>query len=871
MPSSLFLKQKVAMPHKLKTPWSKFFGWLLLLSLGATVVLIPALKTEAMTAPELLQQGRQFYVTGQFEQALTRWQQAEKAYGKDTVGVTGSLINQAQAWEAMGHQRKACKLLVGSLIPGNPTAEEFCEPAQPASLAFQPTVEPLELRAISLSNLGNVLRLIGNLETSQQILLQSLTITPADSKGSVLLRLGNTARDLGNRDRDRTNQITTSANASPTCTTSLDRKTRAITYYQQAIACYQATQLAPGSLVAIQAQLNHLSLLVDGGDWLRQVDRQDEANRWLTQFQPQITQLSQQLQPQLNQQPNTYEALTAKINFAHSLTNYYQQTKLALDAPSWRSIQQQLAQVVEQAKNLGNLQAEAYAMQNLGWMYEQTGQLPQALQQTNLALHRIQSLALPDMTYQLEWQRGRILNRMGQSQSAIQAYDASVQALQLARSDLIAVNSDAQFSLRDTVEPLYRELIGLLLPKGSDPDPSNIRESLRLIDSLQLTELENFFRCQILKARQYQIDQAEDPTAAIFHTIVLNDRVEVILKLPGRSDLIHYSSMIRRQDLEQQLEQFQRDVQRRSSGADVKKTAQQVYNWLLRPAEPYLIASRPSVKTLVFVLDGSLRNLPMSALYDGQHYLIEKYAVAMTPGLQLLGPKKSGSRSTSAVIAGLTTGNTVTLGGQSIPFAPLSNVLKEVNDIKLLLPQSEVLLDQAFTTDKFRQAVRSSSAPIVHIASHGQFSSNPDETFILTASEKPVDVNVLQNLLQTRSQSQPNPIELLVLSACETARGDQRAALGLAGIAVRAGAFGTLASLWSVNDESTASLMGQFYSELSRPEVQLSKVEALRQAQLSLLHGNDLTERSNSGKNDLPTEFSHPYFWAPFVLVGNWL
>jgi CHAT domain-containing protein/tetratricopeptide (TPR) repeat protein len=895
---SFLLKQKVVMPHKPNMFRHKYFKWLfmLLLSLLATVALIPALNTAAMTAPELIQQGRQLYVAGQFEPALTRWQQAEKAYGQDTVGVTGSLINQAQAWEAMGHQRRACKLLVRSLTPNNPTAEQLCEPNQPSDRPFQSTLEPLELRAIGLSNLGNVLRLIGNLEASQQVLRQSLAITPADNKGSVLLRLGNTARDLGNRDRDRTNQIersdtpnppnqitssgsririnqvTSSAPAAPTCTTPFNRSTRAITYYQQAIDCYQATaQLSPNSLPTIQAQLNHLGLLIDGGNWLRQVDRLDEADRWLAQYQPQITQLINQLQLQLNQLPNHHETLTAKINFAHNLTNYYQQSNLTSDAPEWRSIQQQLIQVIDQARNLKNLPTEAYALQNLGWLYEQTKQFPQALQQTNLALHRIQSLSLPDMTYQLEWQRGRILRQMGQSQPAIQAYDASVQALQQARGDLIAVNPDAQFSLRDTVEPLYREFIGLLLPTGSTPDPSHIRKSLGLIDSLQLTELENFFRCQILQARQFQIDQAEDPTAAIFHTIVLNDRVEVILKLPGRKELIHYNSMVRRQELEAQLAKFQGGMQDRSLGIQFQESSQQIYNWLLGPAKRYLDESQPAVKTLVFVLDGNLRNLPMSALYDGQQYLIEKYAVAMTPGLQLLGPKQFGDRSPAAVIAGLSTGNTVKIGGKTFSFSPLDNVLQEVEDIRQSLPQSQVLLDKDFTTDKFRASVRASAAPIVHIASHGQFSSNPDETFILTASEQPVDVNVLQNLLQTRSQSQPNPIELLVLSACETAQGDQRAALGLAGIAVRAGAFGTLASLWSVDDTSTALLMKQFYSELSRTDVRLSKVEALRQAQLKLLHDNAPTDRANSEDNDVPSPFIHPYFWAPFVLVGNWL
>jgi CHAT domain-containing protein len=440
---------------------------------------------------------------------------------------------------------------------------------------------------------------------------------------------------------------------------------------------------------------------------------------------------------------------------------------------------------------------------------------------------------------------------------------------------LIAVNPDAQFSLRDTVEPIYREYISLLLPIGKNPAQENIQKSLRLIDSLQLAELENFFRCNLLQARQVQVDQAEDPTAAVFHMIILDDRIETILKLPQQTELIRQTSLVKRSELEQQLGWFREQLKDRSSGADVQKTAQLVYDWLLRSTEPQLEVS--NIKTLVFVLDGSLRGIPMAALYNGQHYLVEKYAVAITPGLQLLGAKQNYSRSKSVLIAGLTTGSTITVSDRPIRFSPLTNVLQEVQQIKALLPQSKVLLDDQFTTEKFRNQVSASSYAIVHVATHGRFSSNPDETFILTASAQPVDVNELQTILQNRSQAQAAPVELLVFSACETAVGDKRAALGLAGVAIRAGAFSTLASLWAVDDASTSLLMGQFYRAFSQGDSQISKAEALRRAQLSLLYGREVAptadlQKSIGGDNaETDADFSHPYFWTPFVLVGDWL
>lgn len=249
----------------------------------------------------------------------------------------------------------------------------------------------------------------------------------------------------------------------------------------------------------------------------------------------------------------------------------------------------------------------------------------------------------------------------------------------------------------------------------------------------------------------------------------------------------------------------------------------------------------------MFVLDGSLRNIPMAALYDGEQYLIEKYAVALTPGLRLLPPKPLEREQMKALTAGLTEARQ--------GFAALSHVALELNQIKSEVP-STVLLNQQFTTKAFEQKINSRPFPIVHLATHGQFSSQADKTFILTWDNR-INLNQLSNLLQTRETkdiSINSTLELLVLSACETAEGDKRAALGLAGVAVRAGTRSTLASLWSLDDQSSAVLMGRFYQELNRP--QINKAEALRLAQIALL------------QNPL---YSHPRYWSPYVLVGNWL
>jgi CHAT domain-containing protein len=165
---------------------------------------------------------------------------------------------------------------------------------------------------------------------------------------------------------------------------------------------------------------------------------------------------------------------------------------------------------------------------------------------------------------------------------------------------------------------------------------------------------------------------------------------------------------------------------------------------------------------------------------------------------------------------------------------------------------SEIVLNQSFTDSNFKQLLGSFPFPVVHLATHGEFSSNAEDTFVLTWDDK-INANELENLLRNEATIE-NPIELLVLSACQTALGDNRAALGLAGVAVRAGARTTLGSLWLVSDEATAKLMAQFYQELTKDQVR--KAEALRRAQLEVLNAD---------------YFSHPYYWSAFILVGNWL
>ncbi len=255
------------------------------------------------------------------------------------------------------------------------------------------------------------------------------------------------------------------------------------------------------------------------------------------------------------------------------------------------------------------------------------------------------------------------------------------------------------------------------------------------------------------------------------------------------------------------------------------------------------------VNTLVFVLDGALRNIPMAVLYDGQQYLVEKYALALSLGLQLFPPQTLNPESLQVLAAGL-----VQPPPEFPQFPPLPDIKSEFNLIEQTGVTNKQLLDEEFTSKTLEKNVNTTPFNVLHLATHGQFSSSPENTFIL-AADGAINITQFDRLLRRRGETSDRSLELLVLSACQTATGDNRAILGLAGTSVKAGARSTLASLWNISDRGTAILMGEFYRELTQNKV--TKAEALRRAQVTLL-------------TKYP-QYARPGYWSPYVLVGNWL
>lgn len=738
---------------------------------------------------------------GQPENALSSWQEAINIYSilQDISGKIGTQINYAQGLQALGLFRQTLNQL------------------ENVRSDLEKQQDPV-LKATGLLALGNAMRTVGNLKLSKEVLDDASKITQVTSKemqAEILLSKGNTVQaqkqTLGSED-----------------VTLKEQKT------QDALQLYnKAAETSENPTTQVQAKLNILRLLIDSS-------------------KPGAQTISQQIESQLNSLPPSHHSTYARINFAQSLVKLAKKTN---SAEAINIAAKVVVTGIKQAQSLNDLRGEAYALGTLGNLYEQTQQWDEAENLTNQALKISEGIQAKDISSRWFWQLGRIKsvtnNPERNLQEAISAYEQSVNILVSLRRDLAAVNRDVQFSFREEVEPVYREYVRLLLQTQNGlPDVKTLDKARQAIESLQLAELNNFFRSACLDSQPVQIESIDKKqSTSVIYPVILSDRLAVITWLPNQpkeKSLKLHTVNISQAEVENQVNDMRQKLVIRST-YEFLLPAQEIYNWLIRPIEADLQSS--SVKNLVFVLDGTLQSIPMAALHDQQkeEYLIEKgYDIALTPGLELLPPRDLSQGRLDAVVGGIS---------KEVPgFPALPGVEKELSEIRKKLAATKDLLNTNFTRDNIEQAVTSSPAPIVHLATHGKFSSRAEDTYIL-AWTTPVNVTELDKVLKARETNQQQAIELLVLSACQTATGDDRAALGLAGIAIQSGARSTIASLWSVNDDATTNLMIQFYKQfIKNPK---ARGEALRLAQMSLLRGEDPT-------------FKHPYYWAPFVLVGNW-
>jgi CHAT domain-containing protein len=379
--------------------------------------------------------------------------------------------------------------------------------------------------------------------------------------------------------------------------------------------------------------------------------------------------------------------------------------------------------------------------------------------------------------------------------------------------------------------------------------------------------------------------------AAIIWLLPQKKQLQLILLTEGHEPIGKTIKEANLQSLSKTISEFTQGLnivstEGENNGDAYLKPAQQLYKWFIDPVEAKL--QLDNVDLLVFCVGNKLRSIPFSALHDGNNFLIEKYSVVMVPAYNL----------TDFDYTDIRNGEVLAMGASKFADQPpLPGVAVELNTIvpnpeewvvlngdeknvavklNTILPNpwhGDVFLNQDFTLENLQQQRRKKPYKIIHLATHAEFvSGSPQNSYIQFENSR-------LTLDQMRQLGWNDPlVELLVLSACKTAIGDEDAELGFAGLAIQSGVKSAIASLWYVSDAGTLALMSEFYQRLKQTPI---KADALREAQLAMLRGDVRLAggvlRSSRGSITLPPDLAgqgvvslaHPYHWAAFSLIGS--
>ncbi|GAP33804.1 hypothetical protein ISF6_1059 [Piscinibacter sakaiensis] len=553
----------------------------------------------------------------------------------------------------------------------------------------------------------------------------------------------------------------------------------------------------------------------------------------------------------------------------------------------------------------GAARLEAEALDGLAALYEARGRGAEARtlnRQAEAAAARAPAASLGELGIRLAWREARLARSAGEPGQALAAWQRAVARLEAVRQDLPIDDEDGASTFRSLLEPVYLGLVEGLLAAADDApaarQPALLRQAVDTLELVRQAEMQDYLgdRCDVdaVKGGSATVIPVG---SAVLYPVALPDRLELLLDTGA--GLRRARSAVAAAELRETAQRHAASL--RAGRAAHRVDAGRLYDWLLRPIEPLLAAA--GVDTLVVVPDGALRLVAFGALFDGQRYAIEQRAITTSVGLSMTHTGASSPRARRRVLlAGLASPGPVVdklspavvtrlLGPQEAsrlerqagaaratepgaPAAPagaaepaaaraedrtralqealaLPGVEREVEAIARIAPHVQ-LLDRDFTVAAFRAAAETGDYPILHVASHGVFGGSADASYVL-AYDDLLTLDGLQALLRS-DRFRRNPVELLSLSACETAEGDERSPLGLSGAAIKARAKSVLGSLWPVADDAAVPLMAGFYDELLRDG--RSKARALQAAQVALLR-----QRA----------FAHPFYWAPFILIGNWL
>ena len=737
------------------------------------------------SADELMQQALASFQQGALEDALVRWKEAARLYDQmgHTRGQIHALSRAAYVARSLGHMNQALQ-------------------NQELALQLAQQMGDPQWLVLTLSELGKTYLINHQYDAASEFLSQAAEMAKTHDLRPLSASVLN---DLG---------IVRAAQ---------DRFPEAMAAFQESALLAQQQD---SRLLLIRARINaaRVAMRLKRAD--EAVPALDEAGRLLSEL------------------PRSHDQVDGLISLALA----YRDLAYAEPTPNERFLKQSaslLQEATAVSEQLGEKRLLSYAYGHLGHLYETEHRLEEALDFTRKAVFAAQASHAPESLYQWQWQSGRLLAKLGKLDEALSAYQQAAATLQPIRAEVEASAPASLSSDRPSVRPLFFELADLLLRRAALTQDEQAAAPYLLaarnaIEAHKAAELRDYFRDDCVDQLQARLTKLERVSAStvIIYPIIFPDRTELLVSFP--QGMKRFPVAVPATMLTGEVRAFRRMLEKRTT-REYLPHAQRLYEWLIRPLEADL--GKLAVDTLVFVPDGPLRTIPMAALHDGERFLIARYAVATSPGLDLTDPQPIDRSRVQLLSSGLT---------QSVQgFPPLPYVADEISRIRSVFG-GEQLLDKEFIEPRLEGELKDGRYSILHIATHGEFATEVEKSFLLTFDDKltVTDLEKLVGFFRFRRE----PLELLTLSACQTGIGDDRAALGLAGIAIKAGARSALATLWFINDEASAELVSEFYRQLHQPSV--SKAHALQRAQLKLLSDR---------------VYEHPAYWSAFLLLNNWL
>lgn len=498
------------------------------------------------------------------------------------------------------------------------------------------------------------------------------------------------------------------------------------------------------------------------------------------------------------------------------------------------------------AVSMGNTALLASAIGYLGKLYETEGRFEEAVTLSREAIFHAETGNYPEILYLFLWQQGRIYALLGKIDQAVSAYEEAIATLSPVRDELFETYAYQKDAFNRKIRRVYLGLARLYLIQAEgieekERQQAKIRQAQDVMEILKTAELDNFFKdkCVTAQARNRKhLDRAPAGTAIIY-PIVLPDSLKLLVTL---SDGIQqFTVSVDQTVMTNTVTGYRKKLQTRTNNRFLNDS-KMLYDWLIRPMEKALAAR--NIHTLIIAPDSVLRLIPFSTLYDGDTFLIQKYALVTIPAITLSDPGGPPPEKMEILIGGISEARD--------GFPALPQVANELKDIQKIMHAEAVLKNREFTLSNIEKKFSEKSYDVIHIATHGVFGGSPDDTFLL-AYDGRMTMNELEAMI-TKSRFRERPVQLLTLSACQTAFGNERAAMGLAGAAVKAGVRAVIATLWYVDDEATSLVIREFYRQLNQPN--MTKAQALQKAQIALLSQD---------------RYWHPIFWAPFLIIGNWM